>query len=519
MSKTYKIHEGSLHDTFQKSRAKIQMFAGGFGNGKTTAAVVKALKIARMYPGSNGLVARSTYPKLSNTIRKEFRAWTPKSWIKRDVDSKVNLIELDNGSVINFSHIQQTGKSTEASTSNLLSATYDWIVIDQVEDPEITHKDFLDLLGRLRGQTVFNGPESEVGWPSTGPRLMILMCNPTRNWVYRELVKPLQDYKKGIRNEKLIVDEDGKPLMELFEGSTYDNASNLPDDFIKTQEAAYKGQMRSRFLLGEWGAYEGLVYPDYDSVIHLLDHDDIMAKYFEMVERGGQFIPLEGYDHGIAVPACYMFGFPDDAGNIFVMDGFYEKEQSIADSSKLIRKIRAEYGWHNDFNRNSVGDTTRLTVKADPAIFRRASGNSKTVGVTTSGMFREHGIMMRPGNNDIINGIAKVQSYLFKDELHKHPIFEDITTAPRIYFSKKLEWIDSEFTDYYWKKDTSGEYEDVPTDKNDHAMDTLKYLLTDRPRVVTFAMRKEAWALPNKYRGWREAPDTAEKDKRKMRHA
>jgi hypothetical protein len=39
-----------------------------------------------------------------------------------------------------------TVRSTETSSSNLLSATYDWIVVDQIEDPEITEKDFLDFL-------------------------------------------------------------------------------------------------------------------------------------------------------------------------------------------------------------------------------------------------------------------------------------------------------------------------------------------------------------------------------------
>lgn len=517
MSKAYKIEKGGMHDRFQNSRAKIQMIAGGFGNGKTTAGTVKALKIARMYPGSNGLVARSTYPKLSNTIRKEFRAWAPKSWVVRDVDSKVNVMELDNGSIINFSHVQQTGKAQEQSTSNLLSATYDWILIDQVEDPEITHKDFLDLLGRLRGQTTYQG--NEDNWPSSGPRMMILLCNPTRNWVYRELVKPLKDYEKGIPNDKLIVDDDGKPLMELFEGSTYENASNLPDDFIKTQEAAYKGQMRSRFLLGEWGAYEGLVYPDYDPTVHLLNHDDVVSYYWELLDRGAVVEPIEAYDHGIAVPACYLFGFPDDAGNVFVMDGFYEKEQSISVSSKRMKKIRDEYGWSEDPRRNTVGDPNSLRPFGDPSIFKRSSGNSATVGTSTSGLFKESGIQMQKGNNDIINGIAKVQSYLFNDPLHRHPIYEGVDQAPRIFFSKKLEFMDSEFTDYYWKKDTSGEYEDVPNGKNDHAMDALKYFLTKRPRVVTFTLSREKWQLPSHYRHWREAQDTVKQDPRKHRYA
>lgn len=524
MARTYKIEQGSLHERFQNSRAKIQMFAGGFGNGKTTAAVVKALKLARDYPGSNGLVARSTYPKLSSTIRKEFDAWCPKDWQESNVDSKKNLIELKNGSVINFSHVQQTGKSGESSTSNLLSATYDWIVFDQIEDPEVTEKDFMDLLGRLRGQTPYQPVDSyDESMPSTGPRWFIIMCNPTRNWVYRKLVKPVHDLMKGIPNPDLMVDEDGNPLIEIFEGSTYDNAANLPDDFISTLESTYKGQMKDRFLNGGWGAYEGLIYPDYDPTVHMIDHH-LMENYFnELVRFGGAINNvIEGYDHGIAKPACYLFGFTNFQGDVFILDGFYEKELSIAQIAKRIRTIRASRGFASDIIPGTFS-TDELKIWADPSIFRRVSGNSKTVGTTTAGLFRDEGIRMTRGNNDVLNGIAKVQSYLYIDPYHKHPILVDEVGrpkvgAPRLFFSKNLTFIDQEIVDYYWNKDTTGEYEDKPMDRNDHAMDTLKYIFTSRPRVATANLRALPKFLPQKYSRWREAPDLVTSNPRKHRY-
>lgn len=495
MTRIYKLEEGNLHDQFQKSRAKIQMFAGGFGNGKTTAAVVKALQIAKAYPGSNGLVARSTFPKLNATIRKEFEDWTPKKWIKQNVNSKENKIVLQNGSIINFSYIAQGGKNQESSTSNLLSATYDWIVIDQVEDPEISEKDFLDLLGRLRGQTTYKGEDETM--PSTGPRWIILMCNPTRNWVYRTLVKPLQEYQRtGIRTPDLLWDEDkNAPMLELFEGSTYSNAANLPPDFIATQEAAYKGQMRERFLEGKWGAYEGLVYPQYDASIHQIDHDWLVEYFRELQLRMVSGNILEAYDHGVAKPACYLLAFTDPDNNVFILDGLYEKEKTISWLAENIKDCRKKYG---------IDQEELPRVLGDPSIFRRVSGKSSTVGTTTAGLFKEHGILMQRANNDVLNGIAKVQSYLEPDTMHTHPITEAIG-APRLYISSKLEFFDREIVDYYWKKDTSGEYADEPMDRNDHAMDATKYLLTHRPRIVTFKLIKPA--VPPRYTKWREAPD------------
>lgn len=511
MSKTYKIIEGGLHDRFQQSRAKIQIFGGGFGNGKTTGAVIKGLRLAREYPGSNGLIARSTYPKLNDTIRKEFLSWCPPAWIKSKNLSQDNVVHLKNGTVVNFRYIQQGGKNNESSTSNLLSATYDWIIVDQVEDPEISHKDFLDLLGRLRGQTTYQGDDETM--PTSGPRWMILMCNPTRNWVYRKLIKPLQDYKNGIINNDLMVDEEtGKPIIELFEGSTYDNKENLPDDFIKTLEASYKGQMRTRFLMGEWGAYEGLVYPEYNASIHTVDHD-LMVNYFDELRGMGSFRNIiEAYDHGIASPACYGLGFTDHMGNVFLLDGYYEKEKTIKELADGIKHVRYLYNIEDE-----PEEELARKVLADPAVFKRTSGNSRSVGVTVSGLFREEGIQMIRGNNDIISGIAKVQSYLYIDQHHRHPIFVDQVGAPRLFVSKKCTWFDEEISDYYWKKDNiTGEPEDVPMDRKDHAMDMIKYMFTNRPRIASFKMRRPS--IKPEYRRWREH-DMTNASRRSIRHA
>jgi len=503
VSRVYKIREGSLHDKFQKSRAKVQIFAGGFGNGKTTGAVFKALQIAKDYPGSNGLVARATYPKLNATIRKEVVAWCPKSWIKRDVNSKDNLIELTNGSIINFSYIAQGGKDKESSTSNLLSATYDWIVIDQVEDPEITEKDFLDLLGRLRGSTTYQGDDKSM--PTTGPRWIILMCNPTRNWVYRKLIKPLQDLKVGIANPDLLVDTaTGLPMVELFEGSTYDNKENLPEDFIKTQEAAYKGQMRARFLLGQWGAFEGLVYPQYDPSVHVIDHD-VLEEYYQECFEFSNITIIEAYDHGIAAPACYTYAFVDPFGNVFILDGLYEKELTVSVISREIKTIRKNYDFVPD-------DAHRII--ADPAVFRRSTGSSKSAGTTVSGLFKENNLRMERGNNDILTGIAKIQGYLELDTMHTHPITKN-PNAPYLYVSNKLTWFDHEIVDYFWKKDSAGEYEDTPTDRNDHAMDNLKYLLTKRPRIATF--KPVRMPIPRRYTRWSENSNPSQQQDHRAR--
>lgn len=489
----YRLLEGSAQQRYIQSWSKITLYGGGYANGKTAALCIKALQVAKDYPGANMLLARATYPKLKDTLLTEFKKWCPADWIK-SFPQDTPTCTLTNGTVINFRYVAQQGKSEEATTSNLLSATYDFIGIDQCEDPEITEKDFLDLLGRLRGGAEYRGNDPRA--PRTGPRLLALTCNPTRNWVWRRLVHPLKLHQDGKPSPELMKYKDGTPLLELFEASTYDNAHNLGADFIETLESTYTGQMRDRFLLGLWASYEGLIYPMFDPAVHVVEHQKIVDYYHSL--RRLDYMPTirEAYDHGIAKPSCYGFGFTDQYGNKFIVDGFYKAEASIEWAARSIKRIRDEYKVHLVARNPEL-----LSIYADPAIFRRTSGDKRTVGVTVSGMFDELGITMARGNNDILNGIVKTRAALAVSNIHRNPITGN-TGAPHLYVSTQCPWWANEITEYMWSKDTKGTAEDKPRDGNDHAMDMTRYWLSDEPDPAAFVRRKVA--MPPEYFKWHE---------------
>ena len=503
----YIIREGSLHEKFWESRAKIQFIGGAFANGKTTAVVMKSLMVLRDYPGCRIMLGRSTKVKLRTTLQREFFKWCPKSWIKSFNKTEGELI-LTNGSAVDFRYVSQKGTDEGESTSNLLSANYDLIAIDQVEDPEIQEKDFDDLMGRLRGDTPYMGDDPTM--PRDGPRWFFLTSNPTGNWVYYKFVKPMYDYRKKIENPDLIVDPDTKlPMVDFFEGSTYDNAHNLKADYIKGLEATYRGQMRDRYLLGKWASYEGLVYPMVEEETHFIDHDTAMAYVQKMRESKYYLSWLEAYDHGLHSPSVYLLGLVDDEGNIVWVDGFYKQEHPIASSAYLIRMIRLAHGVPED-----------NTIYADPDIFRRkGTSDSKIVGASVAGLYaNDHGIVMTRGNNDIVNGIAKVQSYLNKYPHHYNP-FTGMKDAPYMYFSRKLEFVRKEIFGYHWKRQKStGEIVDSPSDKNDHAMDAIKYGTGNKPTPSELVTNKLT-LLPNAFMWYAvEAEAKGPVDKRSNRH-
>lgn len=499
--KAYRITRGSTTERFHQSRDKFQFIGGGFGSGKTTALVIKSLRLARDYPGSNGLLARATYPKLNDTLRREFFQWMPAHW-KKSFNKTDNTLELTNGSVINFRYVSQRTNEAGEGTSNLLSNTYDWLGFDQLEDPEVTYKDFLDLVGRLRGSARYTGDDPTM--PLTGPRWFMFTANPTRNWLYRRIVKPKHDHDQGLWNPELlcerdsdteqpILDGDGRPqpLIALYESSTYENRDNLPADFIKSLESTYRGQMRSRFLLGQWVGYEGQVYSEFDQAIHVVPHSQ-MVQHYKTVRMRSMVVSIsESFDHGLAEPSCYLFAFVDNQDNVHIMDGFYEPGLNIDKLAERIHTIRKQHGvMEND-------------VQADPAIFRRQS--AQIVGPTVASMLDEYGIVCTRANNALLNGIAKVQAYLSPEAHRLHPYLSKYG-APRLYVSDRLHWWIEECLDYVWMKDRSDELEDKPRDKKNHAMDATRYLLSDRPSPSQLAAIRTL-ELPQYLKAWTEPPD------------
>jgi len=483
VSSVYNLREGSVQYGFNRSRHKVQIMGGGFGNGKTTALAVKALMLVSDYPGCVGLLGRATYPKLRGTLQRVFFDWCPEDWIERMPTKEDNTCHFKNGSKVDFRYINQRGRQQAdgQTTSNLLSASYDWLGIDQVEDPEITHKDILDLLGRLRGDTPYRPTgDDDRTMPNTGPRWMMLTCNPTANWVFKELIHPYMVWRdRKIKTPNLAVDPvTGECIIDLWEGSTYTNKENLASDYINTLEAMYHGQMKERFLMGGWAAFEGLVHPGFDIRVHGLTRQEALDYLIDCLNRHVRVRLLEGYDFGLSAPTVYMVGFIDDYGRVIILDGFYKPDLNYTEHRNEIEMVRGRY-------LNSFGGALRLTdpINADPSIYRQqVVKHHGETGETIASLLEGEDLNIRPASNDIVPGIAKINAYLADRFGLPHLTLSDRQAGPLLYIVDDLSWFQEEISNYYWRRDSSGRLTEMPQEHHDHAMNTLKYMLAFLPQ-------------------------------------
>ncbi len=175
--------------------------------------------------------------------------------------------------------------------------------------------------------------------------------------------------------------------------------------------------------------------------------------------------------------------------HVIIVDGFYKKEMSLDEQTASIRRIRADW---------SVELDDMHKILADPNIFGRKTVHKRTVGKTIAEMFKDDGIQMKRGNNDINNGVIKVGAYLNLDFKLLHPV-KRVAPSPRLFVNAKLDWWTDECSGYYWQQSTSGERIDKPIDRNDHAMDASRYILSDMPDVgrymIPAAERVPSWML------------------------
>lgn len=458
----FEITEGSPQYKLFTSTAPIQLAAGGYGWGKTSLLCVKCIQIMQDYPNCHGAILRNTEPNLTTTTYQEFLKWCPKGLIAKYPSANDKHMVFKNGSSVLFSYIKMSVRG-DSKTMNLLSATFDFIFIDQLEDPEFNYDLFCDLQGRLRGTAKYIGNDDKPEYCN----FMMCTTNPTQNWVCTKLVRPLKVWQStGTVGDDLLKDEvlfrktgEVKPIIELIEGTTYDNADHLPPGFIDRLENIYKGNRRRKYMLGEWDVGENLVYDMFSYQDNVIDSSLMVDHLNELREK---YVPgwVEGFDYGVAKPSCYLLAFVDQYGCYNFLDGWYKPELSVREQAAMIKDVRERWGVRNEF------------VIADPALFRRSRTDINTVAEE----FSKWGIDLDRGNNNIAGGIAKCRGMIEMGLGHNPYTHAGMT--PKVFISSDLGFMIDEIVNYRWKQGRDGSM-DIPNDKDDHAMDAMKYILTN----------------------------------------
>lgn len=209
------------------STAPVVGYIGGYGSGKTYGGAVKALQLATVNAGFEGMLVAPTHKMLVRVTLAAFLRLAKTLIVEHHKQEQ--RIDLCNGSRVWYASADTPG-SLEGS--NLA-----WFTLDEAR--LVSREAYNILLGRLR-----------VG---AAPLLQgVVTTTPTAGgWLQKE-------FDGGPEGRQLIRSSSRENFF-LAEGYV----DNLLQSYSKAQAKCY--------IDGEWSVLEGQVYPEFDRDLHLID--------------------------------------------------------------------------------------------------------------------------------------------------------------------------------------------------------------------------------------------------------
>lgn len=217
----------------------------------------------------------------------------------------------------------------------------------------------------------------------------------------------------------------------------------LDKEEIKAMTSSVSEQDQLSRRYGKFTVGEGLVYPEFDQSVHVIDPFDVPKEWQTNIS----------IDPGLTNPTSCHFYAVDFDGNIYVVAEHFEAGQNVDHHVKKIFEIADEIGWKRDAK-------GRLSALIDSAANQRTLASQKSVAE----LFCEKGILVNTNvNKDLYSGIQRIKS-----------LFEQ--RPPKIYIFKNCVNLIRELKSYWWGDN------DRPKKTDDHALDELRYFVMTQPR-------------------------------------
>lgn len=403
--KTYKPH--NYQRQFHKSKARFRSLIAGRRGGKTIAGTIEALWQADQLPKekgrpTHGWIISPTYQMLKDVNIPVLMEWCPPDAIK-DWNKSDNRLELTNGSTITL----RSGENPD----RLRGVGLDWVWLDEAcfmskQVWEVLYPTLTDKNG--------------IAWVTTTPQ--------GYDWVYNTFYLPAIDGENG---------------FEAWKYTTLDNPY-IDKGLIEQARKDLSDMMFKQEYLASFEKFEGLIYPEFNQLVHVKEQDRAITDTF--------FVGLDvGWNH----PTAGLLMKEDIAGNLFVVDEFREQ---YLDSKQIGDQLNGLVV------RNGLKPDQVEMYVIDPA----SKGTQQTSGQSMLFQLQELGWPFIPGNNDRMAGINRVTRLLRENKL---------------FIARRCEKLRGEMDNYHWHKwneDKDGGRVE-PFKLDDDLVDVLRYLVMSRP--------------------------------------
>lgn len=282
------------------------------------------------------------------------------------------------------------------------------------EANRFNEEDYNELLARMRGQN---------SWLQ-----IILTTNPDAptHWIYRRLIL--------------------KQEAKVYYSKAIDNPHN-PPSYINTLQKL-TGVTKARLADGKWVQAEGVVFDDFDPDIHTCDP-------FVIPKTWKRFITV---DFGFTSPFVALWWAIDPMDRLYCYRELYMTRRTVRHHAKTMRESL------------EPGEDIEITICDHDAEDRLT--------------LEEEGFWNIPAYKDIDRGIQLVKERMKLrpgDDKPRIVFFRHslIETDPNLVESNRPTTTLEEFNAYVWAMRRGDNLvKDIPQDKNNHGMDTVRYAVS-----------------------------------------
>lgn len=423
---SWRPHPGP-QERFLRSSAYECLYGGAAGGGKSDALLVTATLYADT-PGYQALLLRRTYPELrmslmqrSHELLAGWAAWN---------ESRLTWT-WESGAILQFGHLEN-----ERDVYRYQSAAFAYLGFDELTS--FSQWQYEYLLSRCR---------NIVGLPNR----VRSATNPGgigHGWVKRRFVDAIPSGQKRwyLGTTQVPSGTEGAVSRQWIPARLTDNPTLMAGDpgYI---ERLRQLPERDRLMLleGRWDiAFEGLVYDNFDTTVHVVDSFPIPAAWPR----------FRAVDFGYNNPFVCLWGAlsPDD--ELYIYREVYETERLVSELGPEIRKL-------------SEGERIVATV-ADHDAENRAELN-------------KHGISTLAARKEIEEGVQEVRRRLEPDARGKARLYLmrgcTVRRCPRLAVRNKPTSTHEEFGIYQYPRMAGDKAaREEPVDLDNHGMDALRYL-------------------------------------------
>lgn len=389
---------------FAASTAQFSLLLGGIGSGKSIAGAARALlaadevrgrsRIMEMHIPNTGMVTAPTYNILRDATIPAFREVAEGSIAHMTSTPPINAV-LINGSVIYF--------RSAAQPELLRGPSISWWWGDEAA---LYSRDvWRIMIGRLRQRGKLG-----YAWLTTTPK--------GRNWLYQEFV------------------QQARALYAVYRTATGDNPF-IDAAYHDMLKESYSGDFARQELDGDFVAFEGLVYSEFDRMAHVRTPNPSPAQWGGDKGRGFARV-VAGVDWGYANPGVIVVYGVDSDGRLWGLHEEYARRRRIEEWAALAAQLQAQYGIETFFCDPSEPDFIA--------------------------QFQQAGCYAVAANNDVLPGIQAVKNRLVVQG----------DGLPRLILSPEFVHTAAEFEQYQWLGSRDG-LRDVPRKVHDHALDATRY--------------------------------------------